>query len=84
MTASRGKKARGILIWKLRRTIGITIVRANAMLRKDRAAPTVGDAATAYSRQSRAESLFFRVRDPAEASYAHRQQRNAAPRREAP
>ena len=55
-----------------------------------------GDAAAAYSRQSRAKSRFFRGvwwwgvlsggmgGDPAKASYAHRQQRNAAPRWEAP
>ena len=35
--------------------------------------PHGGDAAAAYSRQSRAESRFFRGGGPAEASYAHRQ-----------
>ena len=59
MAASRGK-ARGILMWKLRRKIGAAIVRANAMLLMDRVAHTGGDAAAAYSRQSRAESRFFR------------------------
>ena len=85
MAASRGK-ARGILMWKLRRKIGAAIVRANAMLLMDRVAHTGGDAAAAYSRQSRAESRFFRGGGggAAEASYAHRQQRNAAPRWEAP
>ena len=53
MAVSRGK-ARGILMWKLRRKIGAAIVRANAMLSMDRVAHTGGDAAAAYSRQSRA------------------------------
>ena len=83
MAASQGK-ARGILMWKLRMKIGAAIVRANAMLLLDRVAHTGGDAAAAYSRQSRAESRFFRGGDPAEATYAHRLQRNAAPRWEAP
>ena len=83
MAASRGK-ACGILMWKLRRKTGAAIVRANAMLLMDRVAHTGSDATAAYSRQSRAESRFFRGGDPAEASYAHRQQRNAAPRWEAP
>ena len=65
----------GILMWKLRRKIGAAIVRANVMLLMDRVAHTGGDAAAAYSRQSRAESRFFRGGDPAEASYAHRQPR---------
>ena len=63
---------------------GRYIVRANAMLLMDRVAHTGGDAAAAHSRQSRAESRFFRGGDPAEATYAHRLQRNAAPRWEAP
>ena len=83
MAASQGK-ARGILMWKLRMKIGAAIVRANAMLLMDRVAHTGGDAAAAYSRQSRAESRFFRGGDPAEATYAHRLLRNAAPRWEAP
>ena len=77
MAASRGK-ARGILTWKLRRKIGAAIVRANVMLLMDHVAHMGGGAAAAYSRQSRVESRFFR--GPAEASHAHRQQRNAAPR----
>ena len=36
------------------------------------------------SRQSRGESRFFRGGDAAEATHAHRLQRNAAPRWEAP
>ena len=64
--------------------IGAAIVRANAMLLLDRVAHTGGDASAAYSRQSRAESRFFQGGDPAEATYAHRLLRNAAPRWEAP
>ena len=77
MAASRGK-ARGILMWKLRRKIGAAVVRANAMLLMDRVAPAGGDAAAAHSRQSRAESRFFLGRGAAEASCAHGQHRNAA------
>ena len=80
MAASQDK-ARGILMWKLRMKIGAAIVRANAMLLLDRVAHTGGDAAAAYSRQSRAESRFFRGGDPAEATYAHMLQRNAADER---
>ena len=39
MAVSRGK-ARGILMWKLRRKIGAAVVRANAMLLMDRVAHT--------------------------------------------
>ena len=78
MAASQGK-ARGILMWKLRMKIGAAIVRANAMLLMDRVAHTGGVMRLACSRQSRAESQFFRGGDPAEATYAaHRLQRNAA------
>ena len=83
MAASQGK-ARGILMWKLRMKIGAAVVRANAMLLMDRVAHAGGDAAAAHSRQSRAESRFFRGGDPAEATHAHRLLRNAAPRWEAP
>ena len=51
-------------MWKLRRKIGAAIVRANAMLLMDRVAHTGGDAAAAHSRQSRAESRFFRGGGP--------------------
>ena len=79
MAASQGK-ARGILMWKLRMKIGAAIVRANAMLLMDRVAHTGGDAGAAYSRQSRAESRFFRGGDPAEATYAHDHSQAAAER----
>ena len=61
---------------------------ADAMLLMDRVAHTGGDAAAAYSRQSRAESQFFRgvwygMVEVCEGGsrgflYAHRQQRNAS------
>ena len=84
MVAASQGKARGILMWKLRMKIGAAIVRANEMLLMDRVAHTGGDAAAAHSRQSRAESRFFRGGNPAEATCAHRLLRNAAPRWEAP
>ena len=59
MMAASGGKARGILMWK-QRNVGAAIVRANAMPLMDRVAHTGGDVAAAHSRQSRAESRFFR------------------------
>ena len=73
-------------MWKLRRQIGAAIrAKANAMLLMDRVAHTGVDVARGFIRGSPGRSLgSFGGGEAAEASYAHRQQRNAAPRWEAP
>ena len=76
MLASSEGKARGTLMWQLRKNIGSAVLRSNVNLLIDRLAFTGGDAAAAFSRQAKAQSNFFRGGDPSSATSAHWQHRN--------
>ena len=76
MRAPSAGSAKGTLIWSLRRSLSVTIVRANARLVMDRLPFVIDGSAQpdrAYGRRRDAERRFFRAANPAEATYAHRQ-----------
>ena len=73
MLARNVAEARGALFWKLRRTIGMTMHRANADLVLHRVPLAGGRAAAAQSRRELASRLQFGDGGPASITASYRQ-----------
>lgn len=70
--------AKGVLMWQLRRDIGMEMHRANADLILDRVRRVGGRAEAAAGRRAHSARTFFGASGPSEASYAFRQSSRGA------
>ena len=63
------------MVWKIRRSLGMAIHRANASLTLDRLPLMGGRASAAAGRRARARTAYYGSSGPADSSYAYSRSR---------
>ena len=75
--ATDSSNAKGVLQWRIRRTLGMAIHRANANLVLDRL-PLIGARASAHAaRRARARASMFGQAGPSDTGYAYSRSRRS-------